>query len=188
MGPAQCRELEATSSRVWAGGAASRSGEHGDGARGPRCSPVVQARNVRQQPGDSIICRAVLHERDSASPAYHFRVAAIFVCLPRAPTDLRPPARVDCNGDSRTPTRVNARGGSERAADPGLLPPVQAARCPAQARVSAPAGHERRHTRAAYDLLTGKPLAGARIRGCHRERTVRPRERRANQSCREPAN
>ena len=55
MGPAQCRELEATSSRVWAGGAASRSGEHRNGARGPRFSPVVQARNVRQQPGDSIM-------------------------------------------------------------------------------------------------------------------------------------
>ena len=31
---------------------------------------------------------------------------------------------------------------------------------PGLARVSAPAGHERRHTRAASDLLTGKPLAG----------------------------
>ena len=51
-----------------AGGAASRRGEPSNGARGSRLSPVVQARSVRQQPGDSIIlprCSPRARERES---------------------------------------------------------------------------------------------------------------------------
>ena len=50
-----------------AGGAASRSGEPSIGARGPRLSPVVQARIVRQQPGDSIILTRCSPRAHSAS-------------------------------------------------------------------------------------------------------------------------
>ena len=82
MGAAQCRDAGSNSARVWA------AGKESNGARGPRLSPVVQARNVRRKPGDSMMLPRFSHERDSASPAKPLRVAAIFVCLPRAPEAL----------------------------------------------------------------------------------------------------
>ena len=105
--------------------------------------------------------------RAAASSAKPVRVAANFLCRHRAPKDLKPTGRVDCNRGLGTPRRVNRARCSERAADRGLLTPVKAARC-RRVRACEHRRHERRHTRTAPGYLTGGPCAGCAPRGSTR--------------------
>ena len=127
-GPAQCRELEATSSRVWAGGVVVKTHS---AVCDRRAMPNALLRSARRR--ESSDSRRQTGCGDSTPAAIaalpkHFREAALFSCRHRAPKSLQPPSGLDCNGDSRTPTRVQRARCSERAADRGLLTSVKAAR------------------------------------------------------------
>ena len=159
MGAAQCRDAGSNSARVWAGGdiTITLSAVCGGGPVGVLCWRLARRRRWSGAGGRHEA--GIQASRAAASSAKPVRVAANFLCRHRAPKDLKPTGRVDCNRGLGAPRRVQRARCSERAADRGLLTPVKAARC-RRVRACEHRRHERRHTRAASDLLTGKPLAG----------------------------